>query len=98
MKSVWLTWTALALVAGCGEKKEEKKDDGFEMSRTRKEEIGVLQGKGINDNLVTLGLKFAGHALIVGRQTSSQRMGRGDDNYFTHGCKVMRFNEMSFPS
>lgn len=37
MKKLMLLSAAALLMVGCGEKKEEKKDEGFEMSRTKTE-------------------------------------------------------------
>ncbi len=37
MKKFLTLCAAAALIVGCGEKKEEQKDDGFEMSRTKQE-------------------------------------------------------------
>ncbi|MBC2838026.1 cytochrome c family protein [Robiginitalea sp. SC105] len=37
MKKILTLCAAMALAIGCGEKKEEKKEDGFEMSRTKQE-------------------------------------------------------------
>ncbi len=36
MKKIWSIWAIAALIASCGEKKEEKKE-GFEMNRTKTE-------------------------------------------------------------
>lgn len=37
MRKLFVFGAAALFLAGCGEKKEEKKEDGFEMSRTKKE-------------------------------------------------------------
>ncbi len=47
MKKLWMSCAALVLLAGCGEKKEEKKDDGFQMSRTKKEAPAETAKEGV---------------------------------------------------
>ena len=55
MKKALLLSAAALFLASCGEKKEEKKEDGFEMSRAKQEEtentgVGFSFGLNIADN------------------------------------------------
>ena len=53
----WITLLALAFfVIGCGEKKEEKKDGGFEMNRTKKEEAPKADTGGVPIDLDNKGV------------------------------------------
>lgn len=47
MKRIWILCAALTLAAGCGEKKEEKSEDGFEMSRTKEEKTEAKASEGV---------------------------------------------------
>ena len=56
MKKIWMTCAALSLLAGCGEKKEEKKDDGFQMNRTKQEAPAETASEGVPVDLDNKGV------------------------------------------
>ncbi|UJH66049.1 cytochrome c [Allomuricauda sp. SCSIO 65647] len=56
MKKAILFLALGAFIVGCGGKKEEKKDDGFEVSRTKKEEKKVETSEGVPVDLNNKGV------------------------------------------
>ncbi|MDG1571649.1 cytochrome c [Robiginitalea sp. M366] len=56
MNKIWTLFALTLLVVGCGEKKEEKKDDGFEMSRTKKEAPAAQATDGVPVDLSNKGV------------------------------------------
>lgn len=53
----WITLFALSLfVLSCGEKKEEKKDNGFEINRTKKEDTSKEVSEGVPVDLENKGI------------------------------------------
>ena len=56
MKKILLFVALGALVASCGGKKEEKKDDGFEVSRTKTEETKTQTSEGVPVDLDNKGV------------------------------------------
>ncbi|WP_067034857.1 c-type cytochrome [Allomuricauda sp. CP2A] len=56
MKKILLFVALGALVASCGGKKEEKKDDGFEVSRTKTEETKAKATEGVPVDLDNKGV------------------------------------------
>ena len=56
MKNIWILCAALSLVVGCGEKKEEKSEDGFEMNRTKEEKAETKTSEGVPVDLDNKGV------------------------------------------
>ncbi len=56
MKNIWTLVAAGLLIVGCGEKKEEKKDEGFEMSRTKQEAPAEKASDGVPVDLDNKGV------------------------------------------